>query len=227
MPPASPPGPTPPNPRSSSSSLVFIAIGLIVVVALVAGAVALVATRHSSATTTSTTPEAPLAIGQDMRSTVPKGCKISGSGVNYLPDRTCTPGTLNPAVTQATISTTICISGYSSSVRPPASFTSPIKKRQMKAWGITGDLSTIEEDHLVPISLGGAPSDSSNLWPQPGGAPNTKDTLESKIRRLVCKGTVPLAEAQTAIATDWQAAYRRWVGPLPSTDPKGNFSGTE
>jgi hypothetical protein len=31
------------------------------------------------------------------------------------------------------------------------------------------------------------------------------------LARLVCSGRVPLAEAQEAIATDWTAAYNRFV----------------
>src|SRR5438105_1739217 len=40
-----------------------------------------------------------------------------------LPDAACTPGALNPDVTQATIGQTICTSGFSARVRPPTSFT--------------------------------------------------------------------------------------------------------
>jgi hypothetical protein len=36
-----------------------------------------------------------------------------------LPDRTRTPGALNPKVTQATIGTTICVRGWTQTVRPP------------------------------------------------------------------------------------------------------------
>jgi hypothetical protein len=185
------------------------------------------ATRNSSnppgistvASTTSSaeiTPSGPamLADGTPFRSTVPADCKLVGDGAHSLPDPTCTPGALNPAVTPETIGSTICVSGYSTSIRPPSSFTSTLKRRQMAAWGITGSTSETEEDHLVPLSLGGAPSDSRNLWPEPGGIPNAKDQLEFRLYRMVCDGQLDLRSAQAAIATDWATAYQRWVGPL-------------
>jgi hypothetical protein len=80
----------------------------------------------------------------------------------------------------------------------------------------TRRMSDYEEDHLIPLDLGGAPDDARNLWPQPrvsadGWNADLKDELESVLARLVCSGRVPLAEAQQAIATDWIAAFRRYV----------------
>ena len=40
-----------------------------------------------------------------------------------------------------------------------------------------------------------------------------KDGLEAVLPQLVCSGQLSLAEAQRAIASDWHAAYRRWVDP--------------
>ena len=42
-------------------------------------------------------------------------------------------GALNPAVTQATIRTTICVSGWTATIRPPVSYTAPLKLAQMRA----------------------------------------------------------------------------------------------
>jgi hypothetical protein len=146
--------------------------------------------------------------------TVATGCHLTGQGALWLPDPRCTPGALNPAVDQANLDSTVCVSGYSASIRPPSTYTSSLKRAQMAAWGITGATSTIEEDHLVPLSLGGAPSDARNLWPEPGGIPNVKDTLEYRLYRLVCDGRLPLRVAQQAIAANWESAYQRYVGPL-------------
>jgi len=157
-----------------------------------------------------------LAVGAPFSATVPANCHLRDLGPTALPDPSCTPGALNPAVTQDTIASTICVPGYSSSVRPPQSFTYNLKVRQMRAWGITGSTRTIEEDHLIPISLGGAPSDARNLWPEPGGIPNVKDTLEARLYAQVCKGATSLRDAQTQIAADWRTAYQRFVGPLPA-----------
>ena len=154
-----------------------------------------------------------LANGTAYRSEVPRSCHLSGTGAWVLPDARCTPGALNPAVNPTTIDTTICVSGYSTSIRPPQSFTYDLKRSQMAAWGLQGSTIQTEEDHLVPLSLGGAPSDSANLWPEPGGIPNPKDRLEYRLYRMVCDHELDLRSAQRAIATDWIAAYRRFIGP--------------
>ncbi len=77
------------------------------------------------------------------------------------------------------------------------------------------DIREYEEDHLVPLCLAGAPQDPSNLWPQPRfgeWSADRKDVLEAKLCRLACDGKVALAEAQREIATDWIAAYRKYIG---------------
>lgn len=132
-----------------------------------------------------------------------------------LPDASCTPGATDPRVTQENVSETICVPGYSTSVRPPTRVTGPIKERSMADYGLSGDdPADYELDHLVSLQLGGAPADPENLWPEayPGdyGA-RVKDRLENVLHRRVCAGTLPLAEARQMIATDWIGAYRRYV----------------
>ena len=51
---------------------------------------------------------------------------------NTLPDPKCTPGAIDPAVTQDNIDSTICIPGYTKTVRPPVSITEPQKLESMK-----------------------------------------------------------------------------------------------
>jgi hypothetical protein len=134
-----------------------------------------------------------------------------------LPDASTTPGAINPAVTQKTIGETICACGWSRMVRPPVQYTEELK-RQIRTFGYHDRrLSHYEEDHLIPLGLGGAPSDERNLWPEPRTSPDgwgadRKDELELALNQLVCSGRLPLREAQRAIATDWIAAYRYYVG---------------
>lgn len=131
-----------------------------------------------------------------------------------LPDPRCTPGALNPRVTQATLVTTICRSGYASSIRPPRSITSREKSRNARSYGYTGRFADAEYDHLVPLELGGDPNSPRNLWvepPSPGHRPrsgvrNPKDGVENKAKSLVCDGLVPLAKMQHAIAANWTTA---------------------
>jgi hypothetical protein len=142
-------------------------------------------------------------------------CHALGAGVYSRPDPRCTPGALNPAVTQAAIGSTICHAGWTASVRPPQFVTEPEKLASMAAYGVRGP-SSYEYDHDVPLELGGAVNDPRNLWPEPnypqraGFYANPKDRLENALKRLVCRGAMSLASAQRAIASDWVAAYRRF-----------------
>jgi hypothetical protein len=136
---------------------------------------------------------------------------------NYpLPDPRCTPGAISPAVTQANIGATICVSGYTSSVRPPYSVTSVEKRGSAAAYGYAGSFHTAEYDHLIPLELGGDPNDPANLWVEPNDRAhartviNSKDSLENALHRLVCAGQLPLAVARRDIATNWASAYLRY-----------------
>jgi len=124
-----------------------------------------------------------------------------------LPDPRCTPGAIRSGVPLATI----CASGYSRSVRPPESFTEPLKLRQMLAYDLPGSPRDYEEDHLVPLSIGGAPRDPRNLWPEPRSGPNNaeqKDQLETWAARMACSRRIPLGRLERGMASDWPALYR-------------------
>lgn len=129
----------------------------------------------------------------------PRKCKVvvlNAAAGSVLPDLACTPGAIDTAVTQATIQSTICLGGYTASVRPASTLTDRFK--------------TIELDHLVPLELGGA-STATNLWPEPnrsgaGSFENPKDGIESTLKTAVCKGRISLAAAQNAIASNWVTA---------------------
>lgn len=127
-----------------------------------------------------------------------------------LPDPYCTPGAYNPDVTQSSIHSTICVSGWTSTVRPPTSYTNPLKAQGIIDYGYSDtNMSDYEEDHLVPLELGGAPRDPDNLWPEPHyGSPTayTKDGVETKLKNAVCAGKITLSSARSAIRTDWTTA---------------------
>jgi len=115
---------------------------------------------------------------------------------------------LNPAVTQATIATTICVSGWTATVRPPSSYTSSLKVEQLAAFGYADqNPRDYEEDHRVPLELGGAPRDTSNLSPERGASPNPKDSAENSARADVCAGRVTLQQEQVAFVASWLAPY--------------------
>lgn len=106
-------------------------------------------------------------------------------------------------MTQATISTTICRSGWTETVRPPESYTNELKVEQMARYGDAGSPSAYEEDHLIPLELGGSPASPLNLWPEPGSIPNPKDAVENAARHAVCDRSMTLATAQQMMATNW------------------------
>lgn len=124
----------------------------------------------------------------------------------------CTPGAFNPDVTQSTIGSTICVSGWTATVRPPSSYTTALKNRQKIDYGEASiPNSELEEDHLVPLELGGAPRDPHNLWPEPrssagagsGQAAEDKDREENALKRQVCAGQISLTTARHTIILHW------------------------
>ena len=132
-----------------------------------------------------------------------------------LPDPERTPGAVNADVVQGNIRQTICASGWTRTIRAPTSYTNKLKREQIAEYGYKDKrLSSYEEDHLISLQLGGHPTDARNLWPQPYrercGA-RIKDVLETRLKRLVCENKIALAEAQKASATDWVAAYKKYV----------------
>jgi hypothetical protein len=115
---------------------------------------------------------------------------------NVLADAVRTPGMLNPDVTQATIAETVCVRGWTRTVRPPTDYTNALKLRQMRAYRETGPPSAYQEDHLISLELGGHPTDPRNLWPEPYPRASQVDQIENDLNAKVCAGSLTLAEAQ-------------------------------
>lgn len=116
------------------------------------------------------------------------------------------PGSLNPAVTQASIGSTICVKGWTATIRPPASYTTDLKRRQMAALGLVGPLSSYEEDHRVPLEVGGNPTAPSNLWPEPWNGPtgaHAKDAIENQVHADICARRMTLAQGQGIFLGNW------------------------
>ena len=88
-----------------------------------------------------------------------------------------------------------------STIRPPASYTSALKLRQMRQYHETGPPSAYEEDHLISLELGGHPTDPRNLWPEPYPRAADVDREENRLNGLVCSGELTLAEAQAREST--------------------------
>ena len=132
-----------------------------------------------------------------------------------LPDPSITPGEINPDVTQSNLQSTVCVKGYTKSIRPPAYFTNRLKKQQMRKYGYADrNPKHFEEDHLIALSIGGAPDDPRNLWPEPRNSEwsaKKKDQLEFVMYKMVCNREISLAEAQHAMAGNWITAWEQYV----------------
>jgi hypothetical protein len=128
------------------------------------------------------------------------------AGPDYYYPPSDVTGVTNPSVTQANIQQTICVSGWTATIRPPSSYTTTLKKKQEQQYGLattTGE----EEDHFISLELGGNPTDPHNLWPESYPLAHAKDQAENYLHRQVCSGKMSLAEAQKEITSDWYAVY--------------------
>lgn len=135
------------------------------------------------------------------------------------------PGAFFADVTQANVDQTICVSGWTATVRPSTSYTRGLKKVMLTRAGLPpGDAIKYELDHFVPLAVGGHPCSEDNLWLQRwDGAWNArvKDRLERRLEVMVCAGEINLHTARIAIQHDWHAAYRKYVAADPSAIPRG------
>ena len=134
-------------------------------------------------------------------------------------------GSLNPDVTQNTILSTICVPGWTSSVRPPVSYTNKLKAQDLIIYNTkfhtNYGMADGELDHVVSIELGGSPTDPNNLdfepYTIPNGNAHQKDVVETFLKNQVCSGNLTLSDAQAIILKDWYAAYLDIKGqPVPS-----------
>ena len=117
----------------------------------------------------------------------------------------------NPNVTQASINKTICVPGWTATVRPPASYTNKIKRALVAETAAADAMEDYELDHVIPLSVGGHPTDPRNLhlqlWDGPDGA-HAKDVVEVRMKKMVCNGKISLVKAQACFIKGWQTCPR-------------------
>jgi hypothetical protein len=145
--------------------------------------------------------------------TVPRAKVITLSAcvsVDGRADKRCTPGLTNPAVYQDTIRSTICTAGWTEKVRPPTTYTTPLKVYQMYLYGNTASatppasvVDQYKEDHLIALELGGATRNPLNLWPQDNRSAKTKNDHANRLRTEVCAGRLLLRDAQDQLVARW------------------------
>jgi hypothetical protein len=118
----------------------------------------------------------------------------------------------DPAVTQETLAMTVCVPGYTQSIRHRARLLSRHKLALLADAGLTPEAAAdFRLDHILPLTLGGNPHALSNLALQPLALSYRKDRIERKLGCLVCTGQISLDDAQSAILEDWQAAYHKYA----------------
>jgi hypothetical protein len=144
------------------------------------------------------------------------GTAIAQVAPIFKPNPLLTPGAVDPGVSQANISTTICKKGGYTNRPGIRKVSAATKKAVFAEYGIDphGPGSPFEIDHLISLEISGS-NDIKNLWPQsyvsePLNA-HIKDALEDHLHKLVCEGKVPLKQAQHDIATDWPSAYQKYM----------------
>jgi hypothetical protein len=110
------------------------------------------------------------------------------------PSSSLTPGDV---FVDATVDV-ICVPGYSAGARDVSAST---RTSVFESYGVAGaDRSKYELDHLIPLELGGSPRSPRNLWPEPHPRADTVDTIETSLKRQVCKGLITLALARKQIS---------------------------
>lgn len=107
---------------------------------------------------------------------------------------------LNPEVTPATLDVTVCVAGWTERARPRTSYVAALERAMLPAGA---DARAYVMDHVMPLALGGHPSDPANLRPQLVAEAKRKDVLERALARAVCAGRLSLPAAQARMRAAW------------------------
>ena len=108
---------------------------------------------------------------------------VSVSAQDFIPVHERTPGALNPHVTQSNIAQTICVPGWTRTIRPSTAYTNKMKARQMRERHLSGEARDYEEDHLVPLALAGIRPTIATYGPSLGRVSGRRSSSTSWRRR--------------------------------------------
>jgi hypothetical protein len=146
-----------------------------------------------------------------------------------------TPGVVNPRITQDNLPLTVCLVGWTDTIQPSVKYMEDLKKTQMHTLGyVIPDLGATcmyassnpacyQEDHRIPIEVGGHPTDPANLWPQRLTGifnANDKDELEFAVHAALCRGDLLLSHAQSVFQGDWTSEFAEYVAVRKMRQPK-------
>ncbi|HEY4363384.1 MAG TPA: zf-HC2 domain-containing protein [Bryobacteraceae bacterium] len=117
---------------------------------------------------------------------------------------------LTPGATVLESSTQVCAVSTPKNRTVPA----PLQRQVFEEYGLSGaEAKAYEVDYLITPALGGA-DDIHNLWPQSYSSTvwnaRVKDSLEDRLRELVCQGRLDLTTAQHDLSADWISAYKKY-----------------
>jgi hypothetical protein len=106
----------------------------------------------------------------------------------------------------------VCEPGWTGKIRPSPSYIRQLEEKEMRERALPGTPADYKMDHLVPLSVGGHPTDPRNLWAQPIAGVWTdkaKDDLERSVHRMLCRGEMSLEEGQKLFLApaDWTKSY--------------------
>jgi hypothetical protein len=118
--------------------------------------------------------------------------------IRLLPDKTLTPGAIQP------VDLTEVCSERQKDLDPAVSVS--VRKVIFQQYGMNVARDDDDQvDYLINPQLGGT-RDIRNLWPEPYGSTvwnaHAKDALEERLQHMVCDKQIDLASAQRQIATD-------------------------
>jgi len=91
---------------------------------------------------------------------------------------------------------TVCRKGWTRTVRPPTTSTNAPNLRQIRARALRGPRSAYQQDHLISLELGGNPTDTRNLWPEPYPRAAEVDRVENELNARLCARELTLDQAQ-------------------------------
>ena len=132
-----------------------------------------------------------------------------------------TPGATDPRVTNDNIQQTICVRGYTRTVR---NVSNAAKHLVYTEYGIgRPDQRRYVIDHLIPLEVGGS-NDVKNLWPQPKSGDQSseaKDLVENELHSRVCADLISLKDAQQVFVIYWGGGN----APMPSPSPPALMPG--
>lgn len=119
------------------------------------------------------------------------------------------PLPVNPDVTPENIESTICVKGWSKSVRPPQIYTDRVKHHLMREAGLPMEsIGDYILDHRINIAIGGSPTALANLTLQLRDESFEKDRAENRAHSLVCAHRLDLRDAQKIMWADWKKLLR-------------------